>query len=224
MSAESSPNYFLMLDGRRVGPYDVKTIVGMRIKKTLASDQVLVDPQGTRLTVGELVARHRTRKFEPQQSGSMSLVLAAFTGRLVVHKADGVAIPAFRGPMEVRVQLDGLRLAGRFRQGLRWKEDRVKIPMAAVQHARNVGPRVDLWLKPEGADQTALRRLSVLLESTDEALDMLDKLTSATPPPPSLHEPVTHSPLSGHLVWLAVIGVAVVLLMVGLVLAYRKVI
>lgn len=213
--------YFLMLDGRRMGPYDVKTLVGMRIKKTLASDQVLMDHQGGRLTVGELVARHRARKFDPQQSGSMSLVLAAFTGRLVVHKADGAAIPAFRGPLEVRVQLDGLRLAGRFRQGLRWKEDRVKIPMAAVVHARNVGPRVDLWLKPEGAAAPGLRRLSVVLESTDDALD---KLSSATPPPAPLLGPVSHSPLAGQLVWLAVIGVVMVLLMVGLVLAYRKVI
>lgn len=224
MSAEPSPTYYLLLDGRRIGPYDVKTLVGMRIKKALASDQVLVDPQGTRLTVGELVTRHRSRKFEPQQSGSMSLVLAAFMGRLVAPDEDGLAIPAFRGLMEVRIQLDGLRLAGRFRQGLRWKEDRVKIPMAAVVHARNVGPRVDLWLKPEETGHPGLRRLSVVLESTDDALDMLDKLTSATPPPPSLHVPVAHNPLSGHLVWLAVIGVAVVLLMVGLVLAYRKVI
>ena len=88
MSVEPLLTYYLMLDGRRMGPYDVKTIVGMRIKKTLASDQVLMDHQGGRLTVGELVARHRARKFEPQQSGSMSLVLAAFTGRLVVHKVE----------------------------------------------------------------------------------------------------------------------------------------
>lgn len=224
MSVEPLTTYYLMLDGRRMGPYDVKTIVGMRIKKTLASDQVLMDHQGGRLTVGELVARHRARKFEPQQSGSMSLVLAAFTGRLAVHKVDGAAIPAFRGPVEVRVQLDGLRLAGRFRQGLRWKEDRIKIPMAAVVHARNVGPRVDLWLKAESPGAPGLRRLSVVLESTDDAMDMLDKLSSATPPPASLNALVAHTPLAGHLVWVAVIGVAMVLLLVGLVLAYRKVI
>jgi len=30
--------YHVLLEGRKVGPYDRRTIVGMRIKKTLTSD------------------------------------------------------------------------------------------------------------------------------------------------------------------------------------------
>ena len=50
-----NPVYHVLLDGRTVGPYDRRTIVGMRVKKTLGSDHVLVGADGARTTVGALV-------------------------------------------------------------------------------------------------------------------------------------------------------------------------
>ena len=45
--------YHVVLEqGRTLGPFDRRTIVGMRIKKALTSKHVLVDSAGTRLTVG----------------------------------------------------------------------------------------------------------------------------------------------------------------------------
>src|SRR5690606_30462097 len=71
------PVYHVVLEGRTLGPYDRRTIVGMRVRKTLASDNVLVDPSGARLTVGELVrGQPPDPPFEPSRgegSGSYSV-------------------------------------------------------------------------------------------------------------------------------------------------------
>ena len=40
------PVYHVLLDGRRVGPYDRRTIVGMKVRKTLSSKHVLVGADG----------------------------------------------------------------------------------------------------------------------------------------------------------------------------------
>ena len=50
-----NPVYHVLLEGRKVGPYDRRTIVGMRVKKTLDSKSVLLGSDGTRITVADLV-------------------------------------------------------------------------------------------------------------------------------------------------------------------------
>src|SRR4029453_7832312 len=55
--------YHVLLEGRTVGPYDRRTIVGMRIKKALASDHVLIGADGDRLTVADLIHRRSPAPF-----------------------------------------------------------------------------------------------------------------------------------------------------------------
>jgi hypothetical protein len=173
--------YHVQLVGRTVGPYDRRTIVGMRIKKALSSADVLIDGGGARLTVADLIGKRPGSGFNPSRSGSYSLVQATYTAALMNFKSGGADIPSFRGEMEVRVQSDCLRLAGRFRQRFGWKEDRAKIPLKDIVHTRLRGSLVDLWLR--AGQESKLHRMTLELFSPESAGGFIAWLPAATPYP-----------------------------------------
>src|SRR4051812_39114913 len=76
--------FHVVLDGRKIGPYDRRTIVGMRIKKALTSDHVLIGMDGARLTVAGLIGQPPAQQFNADRSQSFSVVQATF-GASVVH-------------------------------------------------------------------------------------------------------------------------------------------
>lgn len=174
--------YHVLLGDRKVGPYDRRTIVGMRIKKTLTSDHVLIGANGARKTVGELIGQRPSKPFNADRSGSFSLVHATFVASLLELEGGGAAIPRFKGEIEARVQADVLRLAGRFRRGLGWKEDRIKIPLKDIVHARISGSQVDLWLRPTQPG-AGMQRLSMELFTHEAAGELVDWFHDATPWP-----------------------------------------
>jgi hypothetical protein len=225
MGRDNATVYHVLLQGRSMGPYDRRTIVGMCIKKALNSDTELLDSHGAQLTVGDLLAERSPQStFNGTRSGafSFSVVQATFTAALLQVKGKGFAIPAFSGEVEARVQAGMLRVAGRYRRGLRWRDDRVKIPLKAFVHARIVGSRVDLWLRPEGLPAFGqLQQVSMELFSSEAAGALVEWMPVATPPPTPV---APHSVQSGdgrYLVWIAVIGVITVVALVALVLAVR---
>jgi hypothetical protein len=208
--------YHVMLDGRKVGPYDRRTIVGMRIKKTLTSEHVVVTADGVRFTVGDLLKGRHERPFQPDRSGTYSLVQATYAASLLEVDGRGIAIPEFKGEIEARVQSDVLRMAGRYRQGLGWKEDRVKLPLAAIKHARVRSTIVDLWLRREG--DPGFQRLSLELFAPESAGEFVEWLPKATPWPgtaaadaAALGKPKAKISTSAHpLLWGAVVGTVLV--------------
>lgn len=214
--------YHVLLEGRTVGPYDRRTIVGMRIKQALASENVLIGADGGQLTVADLIGRKPAPPFNPNRSGSFSVVQAAYTAGLVDVQGWGLDIPRFKGEVEVRVQGDVLRLAGRFRKRLRWKEDRVKIALANVVHARLAGSQAQLWLRN---DNTAgLQRIVLELFTPEAAGELVDWLPAATPYPQST-PPEAQAPggATPHALWIAAIGVSAVVVLMVLVLLYRRI-
>lgn len=217
------PVYQVLLEGRAIGPYDRRTIVGMRIKKALTSEHVLIRSDGTQLTVKELVnARPRDKTFESTRSGSYSVVQASYPASLLGVQGAGMSIPAFSGEIEARVQSKHLRVAGRFRQGLRWKDDRVKLPLQDIVHARVRASVVDLWLRSEG--QHGFLRVTMELFTPEAAGEFVEWLPNATPwPQPDTQPAALPSSASGFpMVWLAVIGSAVLVAAVlALVLSRR---
>ena len=211
----AEPLFHVVLEGRTIGPYGWRTIVGMRVRKTLASTDVLLDEQGRRLTVGELIERRNsaTGRTVPRSSG-FSIVLATFPAVLLGVDGEGYAIPRFRGELEARVQGDDvLRLAGRFRRGLRWREDRIKLPLDKVLHARVGGSVVELWLQPPG-QADARQRVGRELSTPESAGELADWLPVATPWPhgelPTPETPQRAAPARGR--WPAWAAVAVALL------------
>jgi hypothetical protein len=206
--------YHVLHEGRRMGPYDRRTIVGLRIKKTLTSDHQLEASDGSRLTVAELIGRQPpASEFNAMRSGGYSSARHTCSASLVESEPGPVELPAFRGEVEVRVHSDVLRIAGTHRNGRSIKEGRVKLPLKDIAYGRAVGPRVDLWLRAgEGAP---LQRLALDLFSDDSARDLLFWLPDVLPWPDAAGVAVPAPAAAGNasvspLLLAAVIGIALV--------------
>ncbi len=145
------------LTGASLGPFDNRTVVGMRIKKLLTNDQLLVDQDGERLTVGVLMARRSqpgTRTSDPSSPDSVTSIGNFMPSWVVTHVAPPAHLtPAhqLRGLGELRVQFDVVRLVGPVRQGLSSKDERVKIVHDRVVNLRVRGDRVDVLLLANAA-------------------------------------------------------------------------
>jgi hypothetical protein len=214
------PVYHVLHEGRRLGPFDRRTIVGMRVKKALRSQDMLLGADGSQLTVGELVRGTPTDSpFEPSSlhaplpgGGSHSVVQGIHAAHLLEVEGKGYEVPPFQGEIEVRVQTRVLRIAGRFREGLAWREDRVKFPLQDIAHARLRGTVVDLWVRT--AQSPRMQRLSLDLLKPEAAGELAEALPYTAPHPGS-------EPLAGRtpgtrvslqpLMWAAVVGAVVVM-------------
>jgi hypothetical protein len=171
--------YHVLLEGRKVGPYDRRTIVGMRIKKTLTSGHVLISTDGDQLTVGDLIGKPPVDALQPERNGA-SLVQATYTAGFLDMSGKGLGIPRFKGEVEARVQRDVLRVTGRYRKGFGWKDERVKLSLKDVMHARVKGSQLDLWLRHASMPAGALQRISLELFTPEAACELADWLPAAT--------------------------------------------
>jgi hypothetical protein len=218
------PTYRVLLEGRMVGPYDRKTILGMRIKQTLSSDDLLVSSEGARMTVRELVRQEQPARFQPGRTGGFSKVQATYAASLIDSEGTGPKMPPFKGELELRVQGDVLRLAGRYRRLLRWQEDRCKIALDEVTNTQVEGSRVDLWLRASPSAQRP--RIALDLLTPEAAAELVEWLPLAHPmpaPAPRL-QPVAAAPASNaQVLGIAVTGVALVLGVMLIVLLLRRV-
>lgn len=223
-----NPLYHVLVgEGRKLGPFDRRTIVGMRVKKTLKSDSLLVASDGAQLTVAELVRQSAPvavdvpvevpsdglvvagDSSQPGRAGSSySVVQGIHAAQLLEVQGSGYEIPPFKGEIEVRVQTRALRISGRFREGLAWREDRVKFPLEDIPHARLRGTIVDLWVRSAG--QAEAQRVSLDLLTREAAGALAESLPLSSPYPGS--EPLASRAVrSGThpLLWAAVVGAAI---------------
>jgi hypothetical protein len=202
--------YHVLHEGRRMGPYDRRTIVGLRIKKTLSSAHTLEGSDGSRLTVAELLGRPAPADFNAMHSGAYSSARHTCTGGFIESEAGAVEIPAFRGEVEVRVHPEILRIAGSYRVGRAIKDGRIKLALKDIAHARRSGSRIDLWLR---TGHEPLQRLAMDMFSDEAATVLLQWLPDAKPWPhgEALTAPAPRSnPSLSPLLWAAVIGIALV--------------
>ena len=211
-----NPVYHVLHEGRKLGPYDRRTIVGMRVKRALESDQVLLGADGSRTTVRELVrGAQADAGFVPsgpsRPASSHSVVQGIHPAKLLEVEGQGVAIPPFQGELEVRVQTKVLRVSGRFREGRDWKEERVKFPLEDIAHARLRGTVVDLWIR--SARPGRMQRISLDLLTPEAAGELAESLPFTAPWPGS--EPLAARPQAGGgalqpLLWVVVAAAAIV--------------
>jgi hypothetical protein len=217
--------YHVLLDGRSVGPYDRRTILGMRIKHMLTGDHLLVTSGGAQLTVRELIGAAPEGDAETGDNEAAPRNTATSTGMLLAAGRRGFRVPAFRGEVEVRVQGDVLRLAGRYRRAFRWHDGRVKLPLQDIVHARAKGPRTDLWLQAAGSSK--LQHVALYMFTSEAAEELATRLASAGEAHPALAAAKAAAAGDAALSSLRVIGIAVgaVVIVIGLVLLallYRR--
>lgn len=163
-------NYFLLvsndngvLTGARVGPYDKRTVVGMRIKKLLHNDQMLISEAGEQISVGELV-RRRTRVDSVMQASSVdsiSNLMPTFTVSHVVPLDYIASAHDLRGLGEVRLQFDVLRVVGPVRKGFSEKDARIKIELERIVNIHLTGDRLDMLLLGIDGPGTPMQTLAM---------------------------------------------------------------
>ena len=223
--------YHVLHQGRRMGPYDRRTIVGLRIKKTLSSGHQLEASDGSRLTVGELIGRQPPpADFNALRSGAYTSAKATFSASLADSEPGPVEIPVFRGEVEVRVHADVLRIAGKHRHGLGLKDGRVKLPLRDIAYVRAEGSRLDLWLRggQVAGGPASLQRMALELFNDGSARELLQWLPDAQPWPEPAHDipampghaALAHATVNPML-WASVIGIAMVVAIGLFVLARR---
>jgi hypothetical protein len=55
LKKEHTETYYVVAEDQMLGPFDKRTITGMRVKKTLLNDSLICDSQGNYTTVIELL-------------------------------------------------------------------------------------------------------------------------------------------------------------------------
>ena len=221
--------YHVLLEGRRMGPYDRRTIVGLRIKKTLTSDHLLEASDGSRLSVAELLGRRPApAEFNPMASGNYTAAKATCSAWLIERERGPIDIPAFRGEVEVRVHAEVLRIAGKHRLAFALKDGRVKLPLADLVYFRTTGSRLDLWLRSGEGRRNAgtLQRIALDLFSAEAVQELLHWLPDSRPwpDPATAQRAAKAAPTAAvsPLLWVAVFGVVMVAGLVLLVLLRRR--
>ncbi|MFC5499584.1 hypothetical protein ACFPOE_18710 [Caenimonas terrae] len=196
-----------------MGPYDRRTIVGLRIKKTLSSEHELEASDGSRLTVAQLIGQPANPEFNAMRSGAYTSARHTCSAGMIDSEPGPIEILPFRGEVEVRVHADVLRIAGSYRTGRAIKEGRVKLPLRDIAYARSSGSRIDLWLRAGDGSGALLQRLALDLFSDEAAAELLQWLPDVQPWPhgEALSAPAPSANASiSSLLWAAVIGIALV--------------
>ena len=176
--------YAILVQGRKVGPFDRRTVVGMRVKKMLEDEHVVIRNDGLQMNVGELIADRfemadhfrpndtQSRNVAPPASGIWPTFLVDFGGGL---RAGAFG---FTGRGELRYQGDLLRLTGRMKTGLiGTNEERIKVPLSGFSSVRFEGLKVLLQLRPDQPYDEARRGVpSVVTLENDFAVQELQDL------------------------------------------------
>ena len=221
--------YHVFLQGKQLGPYDQRTIVGMRIKKTLSNGDVLIDQYGGQTTVGQLLGKTSKNEgagldlgnsvFDTLQTGAYSPVVGLFMARHM-HRSKGlVEVPAFVGGVQARAHTDLLRLAGVRRTLFKRKEGRVKIPFGQILRVQQQGAQLALWVRTD-TRQTGAPSITLEMHSADDAKALLAALPDSTgreiPDPAAASTPNRQPKPAAMQAWWPVVGMVG---LVGLVLA-----
>lgn len=140
MRADSPYRYHLLIGDRQLGPYDRRTIVGMRIKKLIDHQLPVRRSDGHSMTVAQLQADRfemadaqslQRQAVAPPASGIWPSFLMNCGGSLMKPGALG-----FIGRGELRFQGDFLRLTANRKSGLiSTRQERTKLPLSALVSA-----------------------------------------------------------------------------------------
>lgn len=166
VAGERLSQFHLLLDGRRVGPYDRRTIVGMRVRGTLNDQTLLVDADGRHITVRELLGPRPVKVRGPLASQPMSALIVEH----VAPQGPEYKPSRYRGTGEVRLQGDVLRVAGARRGWFgRRHQGRVKLPLTSIRAIHAEGRRVELWVEMDDPRHGGLVQGALAFDLPDAA-------------------------------------------------------
>jgi hypothetical protein len=156
MKAPSPYSYRLLLENKQVGPFDRRTIVGMRINKLIPKETSVLRSDGLLMTAAQLLA-DRNEQADPETGQLASAPVAMASVQWPTYLVNfggnlggvlGAGALGFVGQGELRFQSDALRLTGQRKSGLfRSAEDRVKIAISDIAAIDAVASVVHITLR-----------------------------------------------------------------------------
>lgn len=159
MRQNSSYRYRILLQDRQIGPFDRRTIVGMRVKKLLENHVVVLRSDGLQMTVETLLAdRFEMADAVSSREQAESAPASGIWPTFLVDFGGGLRPGAlgFNGRGELRYQGDLLRLTGRRKSGFFGSnEERVKISIAHIASA--VPAHVQASVQSNGQSRAQLK-------------------------------------------------------------------
>lgn len=139
--------YYVLVDGKKLGPYDKRTITGMRVKKVLLNESQIHDEEGNFSTVIELLGHPPPPG--PSTGGMEST--GAFHPRFMVQLLKPSTRPyaglSLRGEGEVHLLPDVLRISGTVKSHMLSKGEntRVRIPHWHLEQLDRTGAEILLF-------------------------------------------------------------------------------
>jgi hypothetical protein len=171
--------YSLFVNGKPLGPYERRMIVGMRVKKIVTDEQVVLRDDGLEMSVAQLL-QDRDEATRPSQAAkepiTESVMGAPSTGmwpQFNVRFGGGPMKPGafgFNGLGQISYQGDMLSIRGNRRNknlGMSRQEER--LPVGAIVSSAAQGYFVDFVLKPEQALNPSNQPQSVRIECATES-------------------------------------------------------
>jgi hypothetical protein len=187
MRTDSPYQYHLLLGSKPLGPYDRRTVVGMRIKKLIDNEMRVRRSDGHEMSVAQLLADRfemadaqslQRQAVAPPASGIWPTFLIDCAGSFMKPGALG-----FIGKGELRFQGDHLRITANRKSGfMSTRSERVKLPIVAIASAQAVSdmPQVlRLTLAtgqpfPEAGRNVPVRFIFDDAESVKELLELIN--------------------------------------------------
>jgi hypothetical protein len=180
--------YSLFVNGRHLGPYERRMIVGMRVKNLVTDDQLVQRHDGLDMTVAELMEDRLESKPNPlsmYDSGMESKLGAPSSGMWPQYtvKFGGTAMKpgafGFSGGGSVSYQGDQLRFTGNRRNSSLGMSRQIEsLPVAAIETSMTDGSVLELVIKPRQTLNSEAHSLPVRIEcrSDDEANELWELL------------------------------------------------
>ncbi len=180
--------YSLFVNGKSLGPYERRMVVGMRVKNIVTDDQIVMRHDGLDMTVAQLLQdrEEATRPVytgpESQQESVLGAPSSGMWPQFSVRFGGGPMKPGalgFNGVGQISYQGDSLRIRGNRRNknlGMSKQED--SLPANAIASSLVDSTFVEIYLKPglafsESAEGTAVR---LELATEQEATEMWELL------------------------------------------------
>ena len=186
MKPASQHRYLISIHGKQVGPFDRRTIIGMRLKKLLDNNTALLRSDGLPMTVAELTMdRHETATARTEHDSAGSPLSGLWPSFLVNFGGGwtGSGALGFTGQGELRFQGGALRLTGlRNRLLFGSKQMRITVPLDGIAWTRastRDASILELMLKPKQSFMKNIKRRpsQIQLEDMDAVRELLALIT-----------------------------------------------
>jgi hypothetical protein len=169
--------YSLFVNGRHLGPYERRMIVGMRVKQVVADDQLVQRNDGLDMTVADLLEDRdeitpKAAATDANVQGRLDAPSSGMWPQFSVRYGGGPMKPGalgFSGAGQISYQGDALHIKGNRRNlnlGMSRQVDR--LPVGAIASSSTDGCFIEFLLKPGQPLNTGDQPLPVRIECVTE--------------------------------------------------------